>query len=144
MRLAICLLTVFLFLGNATVRADEGIWGALVLATNEQPAKPVPRQLEPFAAGLSSVFGYNSFYLLGAKQERIRRGDEEWIVPTKKVFLKMRCLDRSESGYRVQIELFVEKKSVVRTEVKLPSGAPLYIRGPSWGRGRLIFILEAR
>ena len=60
------------------------------------------------------------------------------------MFLKVRCLDRSEIDYKVQLELYVKKKLVVTSEAKLAREAPLYIRGPSWGRGRLIFILEVR
>ena len=127
----------------ANARAD-GIWSALVLATNEHPPKPVPAELEPFVGGLKTVFGYNSFYLLGAKKKEIVKGSEVWIVPTKEVFLKVRCLDRSEVDYKVQLELYVKKKLVVTSEAKLARGAPLYIRGPSWGKGRLIFILEVR
>ncbi len=127
----------------ADARADS-IWSALVLATNEQPSKPAPVDLKTFAGGLKTVFGYNTFYLLGAKQKQILKGGEVWIVPTKKVFLKVRCLDRTEVDYKVQLELYVRKKLVVTSEAKLARGAPLYIRGPSWGRGRLIFILEVR
>jgi hypothetical protein len=128
----------------AAARAGDGIWSALVLATNEHPPKAVPAELKPFAGGLKTVFGYNTFYLLAAKQKQILKGSEAWIVPTKEVFLKVRCLDRSEIDYRVQLELYVKKKLVVTSEAKLARGAPLYIRGPSWGRGRLIFILEVR
>ena len=128
----------------APARAGDGIWSALVLATNEHPAKPAPPELEGFVTGLKTVFGYNTFYLLGAKQKQILKGDEQWIVPTKEVFLKVRCLDRSETAYHVQVELYVKGKLVVTSEAKLARGAPLYIRGPGWGRGRLIFILEVR
>lgn len=129
--------------GAASARADS-IWSALVLATNEQPAKAAPAELEPFASGLRKIFGYNSFYLLAAKKKEIRKGSEVWIVPTKKVFLKVRCIDRSETAYRMQLELYVKKKLVVSSEAKLARDAPLYIRGPSWGAGRLVFILEVR
>jgi len=130
-------------LAAASARAD-GIWSALVLATNEHPPKSAPVELKNFSQGLRTVFGYNTFYLLGAKQKEILKGSEVWIVPTKQVFLKVRCLDRTEVDYRVQLELYVKKKLVVTSEARLARGAPLYIRGPSWGRGRLIFILEVR
>ncbi|MGH8048478.1 MAG: hypothetical protein ACREKL_14650 [Chthoniobacterales bacterium] len=144
MRRAFCFLTLALIAGFSTARGASDIWSALVLAGNEQPAKPVPKELEPFAAGLRSIFGYNTFYLMAAGQEQIRKGDEEWIVPTKQVFMKLRCLDRTDGVYRLQIELYVKKKAVANSEVKLARGAPLYVRGPGYGRGRLVFILEVR
>jgi hypothetical protein len=144
MRRAIRLLTLALIAGFSTAYGASDIWSALVLAGNEQPAQPVPKALKPYASALSSTFGYNSFYLMGDGTQQIRKGDEEWIVPTKEVFMKVHCLDRNDGIYRVQIELYVKKKVVANSEVKLVRGAPLYVRGPGWGRGRLIFILEVR
>ncbi|MDD5200760.1 MAG: hypothetical protein PHC88_13265 [Terrimicrobiaceae bacterium] len=125
-------------------RAEDSIWAALVLGTNEHPPKPPPKELAHYAAGLQTVFGYNTFYLLGDRSKKIRKGSEAWIVPTKQVFLKVRCLDRSVSSYTVHLELYVKKQLVVTSEVKFARNVPLYIRGPAWGRGRLVFILEVR
>jgi hypothetical protein len=125
-------------------RAGDNIWAALVLGTNEHPPKPVPKELAAYAGGLREIFGVNSLYLLGYKKRKIVKGGEEWIVPTKAVFLKVRCLDRGAASYTLQLELYVKKRLVVTSKVKLARGAPLYIRGPEWGRGRLVFILEVR
>ena len=126
------------------VRAEDNIWAALVLATNEHPAKTAPKEIAPYVRGLRPVFGFNTFYLLGEKKQKLRAGLGEWIVPSKVVFLKVRCLDRDATSYTVQLDLFVRKKMVVTSKVKLARGAPLYIRGPAWGKGRLVFILEVR
>lgn len=144
MRAAIRLILIAFFCGAATARAASDVWSALVLAGNEQPAQPAPKKLQPYETALASTFGYNSFYLMGDVTKSIRKGDEEWIVPTKEVFMKIRCLDRNDGIYRLQIELYVKKKMVADSEVKLARGAPLYVRGPGYGRGRLIFILEVR
>lgn len=125
-------------------RAEDNIWAALVLATNEHPAKTPPKQIAPYEHGLHTVFGFNTFYLLGEKTQKLSEGQGEWIVPSKVVFLKVRCLDQNATSYTVQLDLFVRKKSVVTSKVKLARGAPLYIRGPAWGKGRLVFILEVR
>jgi len=125
-------------------RADDKIWAALVLGTNERPPKPVPKELAAYAPGLRTIFGVNSLYLLGSKKREIVKGSEEWIVPTKVVFLKVRCLDRGAASYTVQLDLYLKKRLVVTSKVRLARGAPLYIRGPQWGRGRLVFILEVR
>jgi len=138
------LLMLALVAGLSTANAASNIWSALVLAGNEHPAQPVPKVLKPYAAALSSTFGYNSFYLMGDITKEIRKGDEGWIVPTKEVFMQVRCLDRNDGIYRLRIQLYVKKKVVADSEVKLARGTPLYVRGPGYGRGRLIFILEAR
>jgi hypothetical protein len=144
MRWTIRLLTLVVFAGLLSARGANDIWSALVLAGNEPVAKSVPKELDPYAAGLKSIFGYNAFYLMGADKKKIRKGDEEWIVPTKEVFMKVHCLDRNDGVYRLQIELYVKKKVVANSEVRLVPGTPLYIRGPGWGRGRLVFILDVR
>ncbi len=128
----------------AGARAEDAIWTALVLATNEHPARAEPRELAHYAGGLRTVFGYNSFYLLGDKTKKILEGSEEWMVPTRQVFLKVRCVDQAANFYAIHLELYVRRQLVVTSEVKLALHAPLYIRGPAWGQGRLIFILEVR
>lgn len=135
---------VLLLAMAAVGRADDNIWAALVLGTNEHPPKAGPKELAPYAPGIKTIFGVNTLYLLGYKKREIVKGGEEWIVPTKAVFLKVRCLDRGAASYTVQLELYVKKRLVVTSKVKLARGEPLYIRGPEWGRGRLVFILEVR
>jgi hypothetical protein len=137
-------LACLLLAGAALGARAEGIWTALVLGTNEQPSKPAPKALAPYVKGLETVFGANTVYLLAAKLQAIEKGHEEWIVPTKQVFLKLRCLDRAPGAYTLQLELYVKQRLVVSSEVSLKRGAPLYIRGPAWGKGRLVFILEVQ
>lgn len=128
----------------STVRAEDRIWAALVLGCPNTSEEPVPKELEPFIGGLKTVFGYKTFYLLNAKEKKIREGTEEWIVPRKQIFLKVRCTDRDKTSYTVVVELYVKKQLLVTSEVRLAREAPLYIRGPNWGKGRLVFILEVR
>lgn len=137
-------LILILAVGALSARAEDKIWSALVLGTNEKAPKPVPSELSPYAAGLKAVFGANTFYLLGTKTKKLREGVTEWILPSREVFLKLRCLDRAAAAYTVQIELYVKKRLVVTSKVSLARGAPLFIRGPAWGRGRLLFVLEVR
>lgn len=124
--------------------AVDRIWTGLVLATTEEPAKPPPEDLAQFAAGLEEVFGYNSFYLLKAKRQKIVEGTEEWIVPSRKLFLRVRCVSQTATAYMVEVELYFDGKLLLTSDVSLARNAPLYIRGPQWGKGRLIFILEVR
>jgi hypothetical protein len=115
-----------------------------VLATREKPPAPVPRKLESFESALSRVFGYNSFYLLGDKKEEIKTGTEEWLVPSKRIFMNVTVLETLPAGYRMEINLYDGKELLVNTEARLARDAPLYIRGPQWGNGQLIAILEVR
>jgi hypothetical protein len=124
--------------------AGDRIWGALVLATIENSATPVPESLKELAPPNKKIFGYNSLYLLGEKKRDLFLGSERWLVPTKEFFFKVRCLSQELTSYLLRIELYREKNLLVTTEAKLAKDAPLYIRGPQWGRGLLIFVLEVR
>jgi hypothetical protein len=129
---------------RADASAGDRIWSALALATVESSAAPVPIPLERFAPTINEVFGYNSLYLLGEKKRDLFHGSEEWLIPTKEFFFKVQCLWQELTSYLVRIELYRGENLLVTTEAKLAKEAPLYIRGPQWGRGLLIFVLEVR
>jgi hypothetical protein len=142
-----CLAVAVLLLAfGAPVAYAQGdrIWNALVLATKEDPPPPVPDTLKEFAPSIRKIFGYNSLYLLGEKKRDLYCGGEEWLVPSKEFFFKVQCLSQGPTSYTLQIELYRGKSLLVTTEAKLARHAPLYIRGPEWGRGQLIFVLEVR
>ena len=124
--------------------ADDRIWTALVLATNENPPRPAPKGLEAFAQDLTKIFGYHSFYILGEKRQKIREGSEQWVVSSDQFFLKLACTDMGVTSYDLTIDLYAKEKLILTSRVRLARDAPLYIRGPQWGNGQLIYILEIR
>lgn len=127
----------------AHARGDE-IWGALILLTTEKEDKPVPAKLEPFAAEIQRVFGGNTLYLLGHKKRDLEPGTEEWLIPSKRIFMRLRVKAREESAYLLEIELYDGTTLLVSAEARLAKDAPLYIRGPQWGPGRLIALLNVK
>ncbi len=145
MRGAVAVAILLLAIGMQGAKAEgDRIWSALLLATKEDPPGPVPKALEKFAPSIRKIFGYNSLYLLGEKKRDLISGGEEWLVPSKEFFFKVQCLSQEETSYLLRIELYRDKNLLVTTEAKLARDAPLYIRGPAWGKGHLIFLLEVR
>lgn len=140
----ILLATLLALIPSAAVQASDNIWSALVLATNETPPAEVPKALGDFSATIKKVFGYNSLYLLGQKKRELGSGDSDWLVPSKNFFFQVTPLDQDPAHYRLRIELFRNKDLLLTTEAALPRDAPLYIRGPQWGKGQLILLLEVR
>ena len=134
--------TIAIAMPASTAHASDRIWAALVLATNETPAKPAPEKLKPFAAALEKIFGYNTFYLLGDKRKQICENTDEWLVPSKGFFLHVKGLNKEIAAYELSIDLYARKELMFTSRVKLARGAPLYIRGPQWGKGQLLYILE--
>ncbi len=74
-------LVCLLLAGAALGARAEGIWTALVLGTNEQPAKPAPKALSPYAKGLETVFGANTVYLLAARLQAIEKAARSGLCP---------------------------------------------------------------
>jgi hypothetical protein len=145
MKEAAAVAILFLAIGMPEAKAEgDRIWSALLLATKEDPPAPVPKALQEFGPSLKKIFGYNSFYLLGEKKRDLFSGGEEWLVPSKEFFFRVQCLSQERTFYSLRIELYRDKNLLVTTEAKLARDAPLYIRGPAWGRGHLIFVLEVR
>lgn len=136
-------LAVILAFGSPLHAADR-IWSAVVLATRENPPKPPPSRLKAFAGAMEKVFGYNTFYLMGEKTRDIRAGTEEWLVPSKRIYMRVAVLDADRTSYLIRIELYDGKELLVTAEARIARDAPLYIRGPEWGKGQLIALLEVR
>jgi hypothetical protein len=136
---------LFLVCGAQGARAEaDRIWAALVLATKDNPPAPIPDGLEKFAPAIKKIFGYNSLYLLGEKKRNLVSGGEEWLVPSKEFFFRVQCLAQGATSYMLRVELYRDTSLLLTTEANLAKNAPLYIRGPAWGRGQLIFLLEVR
>jgi hypothetical protein len=129
---------------GAYAAVGDRIWSALTLATIEPSAASIPESLKKLAPAIKEIFGYNSLYLVGEKKRDLFPGSEEWLIPSKEFFLKVECLSQELTSYLLRIQLYREKTLLVTTEAKLAKDAPLYIRGPQWGRGLLIFVLEVR
>ncbi len=135
---------LLLFVIALPLQAGDQIWSAVVLATNETPPRTPPRALEEFAPSIQTIFGYNSVYLVGQKKRALSAGADEWLIPSEKLFFQVTTLAQERSHYLLRIGLFREKELLLCTEARLARDAPLYIRGPQWGAGQLILLLEVR
>src|SRR5262245_13938068 len=112
----------------------DRIWSAVALATVELSAAPVPNPLKEIAPEINEIFGYNSLDLLGEKKRDLSSGGKEWLIPTKEFFFKVECLSQELTSYLLRIQLYRNQNLLVTTEANLAKDAPLYIRGPQWGR----------
>jgi len=138
------LIVMFVLSVGVPIQAADQIWSALVLATNERPARDTPRALEDLSPAIKKIFGYNSLYLLGQKKRTLSVGANTWLVPSDEFFFEVTGVTQEEAHYRVWLDLYREKKLLLSTEARLARDAPLYIRGPQWGSGQLILVLEVR
>jgi len=139
--------------GASVLRADDVMWEALIFAENppkEWPAKEGPPKVNsrwPAAlAGrekqISRIFGYKQLRVLGQAQQKIKTGEEDWLLPSKRFYVKIDTKNPTPHGYLVNLQLYQEEKLLVEANVKLARNTPLYIRGPQVGSGQLIIALQ--
>jgi hypothetical protein len=126
-------------------RADR-IWSGVIMATNPEEPKPIPKELRPFEASLKRMFGYNQFEIVGTATEPIDEETEHWLLPVHSFSLQVnarRAVPKDErGGYLLDIQLFQVRRALVKAEAKLaPDRSPLIIRGPECGKGEIIIIL---
>ena len=128
------------------VAKNGRIWSALVLATNADGPKSVPPELKEFAPKMKKIFGYNQFELKGSATQEIGDRKQSRLEPSKSFWIGLtgrRALSKeAQGGYLLDLQLFREEHSLLESEVKLAPGSPLFIRGPQYGKGQLIIVLQ--
>lgn len=128
--------------------AQDTIWSGVVIATNEKTPTEPPPELREFAPRLKRVFGYNQFSLFGSASNPIGDRTERWLVPSQNFWLGVnarRAVSKeARGGYLLGIQLFQDKRPLVDSEAKLAPDSPLFIRGPMYGNGQLIIVLQVK
>ncbi|MEN3943627.1 hypothetical protein WJU23_20175 [Prosthecobacter sp. SYSU 5D2] len=125
---------------------DGKVWGALVFASNE-PAKgggteQPPDNLKDLPQRLGKVFNYQHFEILGQHLQDVFREYESWVVPSKDLFLKVDSKGPAAGGgVNLHLQFWRDQQVLVKTDAVLRAGSPLFIGGPKWRNGQLIFVL---
>jgi hypothetical protein len=142
------LLLAMLWLGASPVRAQDTIWGAVLLASNAAQPSETPPELRGLAERLGRIFGYNQWVVLGSSTEKIDDQVERMLIPTKHFSLNVKARRASSKeargGYLLNLTLFQDKRQIVDTYAKLAPESPLFIRGPMHARGQLVIALKVQ
>lgn len=144
-RAILALALVFSWLGLLAGRADETIRVSLYLAGNNSPSADRKLAPEKMEHRLVSVFGFKYYELI--KEEEIELGKEweQWVVPRKDFFIRLKPLPRESSKPRtVDYEIYKDGFIVARGTYEPHKGTPLFINGPDFKQSRFIYVLEAR
>lgn len=131
--LCFCLVGV---MGLTSAPAQETVWVALLKGDNTQPTED-PR-LEMLQRRLKCVFGFEAYHLL--HEARVSGGEKyaQWVLPRKDFYLKL----EPQEGLGVRYELYRNKTLLVEGRAYPKVGRPLFIAGPNYLDGQLIFILQ--
>lgn len=160
-RFPIILLAATLLLGVASAEDDDPevpatqaqVDGLLFFATNDtvpsasEEAKAAEKTLTPatltlLRTKLAKAFPQKNFQLLGLHTQNVLKDYESWVVPSKELCLKIDSRGLAENqGINLHLQLWQDKKVLVKSDTTLKPGQPIFIGGPDWRKGRLIFVV---
>lgn len=125
---------------------DGQVWGALVYASNKAPEAKATEEPTPdfpdLAKRLGKVFPYSHFQVLGQHTQMVFREYESWVVPSRDVFLKLDSKGAAkDGGLNLHLQFWQGQQVLVKTDAVLRAKSPLFIGGPKWRDGQIIFVL---
>lgn len=127
---------------------DGTVWGGLVYAFDGEPAPgtaPATEVQRELFSRLGKVFPFRHFTVLGEHSQVVFREYESWVVPSKDLFLKLDSKGAAkDGGINLHLQFWQGQQVLVKTDAVLRPSSPLFIAGPKWREGRLIFVLELR
>ncbi len=137
MRIAV-VLALALILAATPAPAAGKLWVALYCGNDHGGgAQASPRMSER----LRQVFGFTTYHLLKGESVDLG-GSERWVLSRKDFFLRVRPLPGEP--LRVGYEIYRDGFLIADGTYLVAEDTPLFIAGPDFHRGRLIFVLEAR
>jgi hypothetical protein len=85
---------------------------------------------------------FKHYRLLGQDVQPLLRSYESWAQPLKpsdEVLVKFEARSLpTEHSMRLDLELWLSRKKILKTDARLERDRPLYVLGPEWRGGRLI------
>ena len=134
----------FGLVGGASL-ADDKVLVGLYLAENGPPPPEARLASEPLHHRLHTVFGFKHYELLKAEEVELHNEGEHWFMPRKDFFIRVQPLHREPGEPKlVDYEIYKDGFIVAKGKFEPRGDTPLFINGPDFHQGRLIFVLEAR
>jgi hypothetical protein len=130
-------------LATASAHAGEKIWAALFVGETH----PVPGPQAPplLTARLHEVFGFTHYRLLKDETVDLARNSDHWVLSRKDFFLRLQLLPNPQAGpTRVRYEIYKDGYFIATGVYAVTTDTPLFISGPDFHHGRLIFVLQPR
>ena len=88
---------------------------------------------------------FKSYRILGQDVQPLLRSYESWAQPLKpsdEVLVKFEARSLpTDDSVRLDLELWLSRKKILKTDARLEGNRPLYVLGPEWRGGRLIIVV---
>ncbi len=140
-------------MGKASAQEDPGkaklgqLLVTVYFATNGDPkaageraqevAETVQERLQK-----ESRLNFSHYRTLGADKQAIFRSYENWAQPLKpsdEILVRFEARSQpADETVSLDLELWLSKKKILKTDARLQEGRPLFVLGPKWRGGRLI------
>lgn len=126
---------------------DGKVWGALVYATDSADkltgVKSEPTKFLPdMEKKLAKVFPWKHFEIVGQHTQDVFREYESWVVPSADLFLKVDSKGPDEGGgVHLHLQFWRQEQVLLKTDALLRPKSTLFISGPKWRDGQLLFVL---
>jgi hypothetical protein len=136
---------LLLLLSAPAAIAENKIEAALYWGRNTPP--PPLAHEAPAALGerLHQVFGFRYYELRKKDKIELSRTWTQWFIPRRDFFICIKPLVRqADEPQLVDYEIYQEGFIVAKGKYEPSEGTPLFINGPDFKMGRLIFVLETR
>jgi hypothetical protein len=94
---------------------------------------------------LHEVFGFKHYELVRSQEVMLHTEWVQWFVPRRDFFIRVEPLRREPGQPRlIDYEIYKDGFIVAKGRFEPHEGTPLFINGPDFHQGRLIFVLEPR
>lgn len=130
-------------MGKVTVTVYYGTNGDPLVAGPrfKGPSQAVEKQLHDV-----EQLSFKHYRLLGGDTQPLFRSYENWAQPLKpsdEVLVRFEARSRPTSGStRLDLELWISRKKILKTDALLEGPRPLFVLGPEWRGGRLIIAVS--
>lgn len=85
---------------------------------------------------------FQHYRLLGQETQPLLRSYESWaqpLRPSDEILVRFEAQSRPSGGAAIlDLELWLARKKILKTDARLRSDRPLFVLGPQWRGGRLI------
>ena len=116
-------------------------------ATNGDPAAagkqstPAGETIETRLRGEERL-SFKHYRILGHEVQPLLRSYENWaqpLRPSDEVLVRFEARSKpTKESTKLDLELWLSRKKILKTDVNLTGNVPLFILGPEWRGGRLI------
>ncbi|HUB68741.1 MAG TPA: hypothetical protein VL981_14755 [Candidatus Methylacidiphilales bacterium] len=139
------LILVFFSFGFLPAIAGGKLWVGLYLGNNSSPTPSAQIAPERLAGRLHDVFGFTHYQLIKCGEIQLGNDWGQWVIPRKDFFIRLLPLPSDSGGPMiVEYEVYQCGFMVANGKYEPYDDVPLFINGPDYHHGRLIFVLDVR